>query len=100
VSGGIKEYQGVFKVDSVSETAQVELRSGGVEAPASYAMLDISMMFAISFFFSCSSRSIFLYTLSNATRQGLTLVHLSAQLEPRPTHTKHPTHPYTPLNTT
>mmetsp|Transcript_37189 Transcript_37189/g.91943 ORF Transcript_37189/g.91943 Transcript_37189/m.91943 type:complete len:291 (+) Transcript_37189:884-1756(+) len=35
---------------------------------ASYAMLEISMMLAISFFFSCSSFSIFLYTLSNATR--------------------------------
>jgi len=30
VSGGIKEYQGVFRVYFVSETAQVELRSGRV----------------------------------------------------------------------
>jgi len=30
-------------------------------------------------------------------RQGLTLVHFSAQLEPRLTHTKHPTHPKHPL---
>ena len=34
VSGGIKEYQGVFRVYFVSETAQVELRSGRVQAPA------------------------------------------------------------------
>ena len=31
--------------------------------------------------------------LELATRQGLTLVHFSAQLEPCLTHTKHPTHP-------
>ena len=30
MSGGIKEYQGVFMVYLVSETAQVELRSGRV----------------------------------------------------------------------
>jgi hypothetical protein len=30
VSGGIKEYQGVFRVYFVSETAQVELKSGRV----------------------------------------------------------------------
>ena len=34
VSGGIKEYQGVFRVYFVSETAQDELRSGRVYAPA------------------------------------------------------------------
>ena len=34
VSGGSKEYQGVFRVYFVSETAQVELRSGRVSAPA------------------------------------------------------------------
>ena len=32
--GGIKEYQGVCRVYFVSETAQVELRSGRVFAPA------------------------------------------------------------------
>ena len=37
MSGGIKEYQGVFTVYFVSETAQVELRSGRVEAPARMA---------------------------------------------------------------
>jgi hypothetical protein len=30
MSGGMKEYQGVFRVYSVSETAQVELKSGRV----------------------------------------------------------------------
>jgi hypothetical protein len=30
VSGGVKDYQGVFRVYFVSETAQVELRSGRV----------------------------------------------------------------------
>ena len=35
--------------------------------------------------------------LELATRQGLTLVHFSAQLEPCPTHTKYPTHPKYPL---
>ena len=30
LSGGVKEYQGVFRVYFVSETAQVELRSGRV----------------------------------------------------------------------
>jgi hypothetical protein len=30
VSGGVKKYQGVFRVSLVSETAQVELRSGRV----------------------------------------------------------------------
>ena len=34
LSGGIKEYQGVFRVYFVSETAQVELGSGRVSAPA------------------------------------------------------------------
>ena len=34
MSGGIKEYHGVFRVYFVSETAQVELRSGRVLAPA------------------------------------------------------------------
>ena len=34
MSGGIKKYQGVFRVYFVSETAQVELTSGRVEAPA------------------------------------------------------------------
>jgi len=33
VSGGIKEHQGVFTVYFVSETAQVELRSGRLYAP-------------------------------------------------------------------
>ncbi len=32
-----------------------------------------------------------------AAKQGLTLVHFSAQLEPCLTHTKHPTHPKHPL---
>ena len=34
MSGGIKEYQGVFQVYFVSETAQVELKSDRGEAPA------------------------------------------------------------------
>ena len=37
MSGVITEHQGVFKVYYVSETAQVELGSGRVQAPAASA---------------------------------------------------------------
>ena len=36
MSGGIEEDRGVFSVYFVSEMAQVELRSGRVEAPAQH----------------------------------------------------------------
>ena len=83
--GGVKEYQGLSRVCFVSETAQVELRSGRVEAPDGLAPTVSSALVA--------SSSV------TAAVQGLTLVHFSAQFEPCLTHTKYPTHPKHPLNT-
>ena len=37
MSGGIKEYERVFKVHFLSATAEVKLRSGRVSAPATTA---------------------------------------------------------------
>ena len=71
-SGGIRGYCGVCGVYFVSETAQVELKTGRVSAPASSASarctLDTAMMTLLS-------------PTATTPVQGLTLVHVRAQLE-------------------
>ena len=44
----MRGYEGVFGVDFVSETAQVELKSGHVYAPASTSSLDSSCIWYFS----------------------------------------------------
>ena len=70
MSGGFKEYQGVFRVYFASETAQVELRSGRVLAHA-------QNMIAVS----CGNPKLdrMARCIWVSVNQGLTLAHFSAQ---------------------
>jgi len=81
VSGGIKEYQGWYRVYVVSETAQVELRSGRVSAPASRLapMHAPSGPLHVLHTLHVHSRHAAVHAASRT--QGLTLVQFSAQLK-------------------
>jgi len=92
VSGGVKEYQGVFRVYFVSETAQVELTSGQCKP----LVLGLARPFFGTSHAALQQR--FTNTLA-AAGKGLTLVHFSAQPEPfLPQKHPLPPHetPYTP----
>ena len=99
VPGVIKEYQGVFRVYFVSETAQVEVRSGRVQAPARGAARPTPAGAALASLGSaprcsrpgsranppaappCAPRRRSAARTPSTPFQGLTLVHFSAQHE-------------------
>ena len=73
--GGVKGYEGVIRVRFVSGWAQVELRNGRVSAPARCPFPAARSQVHSSHRQWCSRAH------CNTARQGLTLIHSSAQLE-------------------
>jgi hypothetical protein len=78
--GGIRGYQGVSRVIFVSETAQVELKSGRVQAPA-WSECTASVSVAPNLAIPCTNSEVF-SSVFLPYLQGLTLVDFPAQHSP------------------
>ena len=66
----------------MSETAQIELRSGRVYAPATAALAAAAALAATDEVAAAAAAAVPVAAAASATVQGLTLVHFSAQPEP------------------